>query len=50
MSISARRRAVVLSHHPVRARINQSFQTFNSLNAYIIKGDVAPDMGLTFTP
>ena len=27
---------------------NQSFQTFNSLNAYILKGDGAQGMGLTF--
>ncbi len=29
---------------------NQSFQTFNSLNAYILKGDGAQGMGLTFAP
>ena len=27
---------------------NQSFQTFNSLNAYILKGDGAQGMGMTF--
>lgn len=29
---------------------NQSFQTFNSLNAYILKGDGAQGMGYTFAP
>jgi len=29
---------------------NQSFQTFNSLNAYILKGDGAQGMGMTFAP
>jgi microcin C transport system substrate-binding protein len=33
----------------VRAN-NQSFQTFNSLNAYILKGDGAQGMGMTFAP
>ena len=28
---------------------NQSFQTFNSLTAYVLKGDGAQGMGLTFT-
>ncbi|OYU91426.1 MAG: hypothetical protein CFE29_00590 [Bradyrhizobiaceae bacterium PARB1] len=28
---------------------NQSYQTFNSLNAYVLKGDGAQGMGLTFT-
>jgi microcin C transport system substrate-binding protein len=27
---------------------NQSFQTFNSLNAYVLKGDGAQGMGMTF--
>src|SRR5436309_8856099 len=27
---------------------NQSFQTFNSLNAYLLKGDGAQGMGMTF--
>src|SRR3979490_2515015 len=27
---------------------NQSFQTFNSLNAFILKGDGAQGMGMTF--
>ena len=34
---------------PVRA-YNQSFQTFNSLNAYILKGDGAQGMDMTFAP
>ena len=29
---------------------NQSFQTFNSLNAYILKGDGAQGMDMTFAP
>src|ERR1700720_1301467 len=29
---------------------NQSFQTFNSLNAYIIKGEGAQGMDMTFAP
>lgn len=33
---------------PTRA-FNQSFQTFNSLNAFVLKGDGAQGMGLTFT-
>src|SRR4051812_29246358 len=32
----------------VRA-FNQSYQTFNSLNAFVLKGDGAQGMGLTFT-
>lgn len=33
---------------PSRRAYNQSFNTFNSLNAYILKGDGAIGMGLTF--
>src|SRR3984885_1060885 len=33
---------------PSGRAFNQSFQTFNSLNAYILKGDGAQGMGLTF--
>jgi len=33
---------------PSSRAFNQSFQTFNSLNAYILKGDGAQGMGLTF--
>ena len=29
---------------------NQSYQTFNSLNAYILKGDGAQGMDMTFSP
>jgi microcin C transport system substrate-binding protein len=35
---------------PSTRAFNQSFQTFNSLNAYILKGDGAQGMGLTFAP
>jgi microcin C transport system substrate-binding protein len=35
---------------PSGRAFNQSFQTFNSLNAYILKGDGAQGMGLTFAP
>lgn len=34
---------------PSSRAFNQSFQTFNSLNAFILKGDGAQGMGLTFT-
>lgn len=33
---------------PSTRAYNQSFQTFNTLNAYILKGDGAQGMGLTF--
>jgi microcin C transport system substrate-binding protein len=35
---------------PSGRAFNQSFQTFNSLNAYILKGDGAQGMGMTFAP
>jgi microcin C transport system substrate-binding protein len=35
---------------PSSRAFNQSFQTFNSLNAYILKGDGAQGMGMTFAP
>lgn len=35
---------------PSSRAFNQSFQTFNSLNAYVLKGDGAQGMGLTFAP
>jgi microcin C transport system substrate-binding protein len=35
---------------PSTRAFNQSFQTFNTLNAYILKGDGAQGMGLTFAP
>jgi microcin C transport system substrate-binding protein len=38
----------VFSTIPSGRAYNQSFQTFNSLNAYILKGDGAQGMGLTF--
>ncbi|WP_022721562.1 extracellular solute-binding protein [Rhodopseudomonas sp. B29] len=38
----------VFSTIPSSRAFNQSFQTFNSLNAYILKGDGAQGMGLTF--
>jgi microcin C transport system substrate-binding protein len=37
----------VLDHPSTRA-YNQSFQTFNSLNAFILKGEGAQGMDLTF--
>jgi microcin C transport system substrate-binding protein len=33
---------------PSSRAYNQSFQTFNSLNAYVLKGDGAQGMGMTF--
>ena len=38
----------VFSTVPSTRAFNQSFSTFNSLNAYILKGDGAQGMGLTF--
>ncbi|WP_420131374.1 extracellular solute-binding protein [Rhodopseudomonas sp.] len=38
----------VFSTIPSVRAFNQSFQTFNSLNAFILKGDGAQGMGLTF--
>ncbi len=38
----------LLSTIPSGRAYNQSFQTFNSLNAFILKGDGAQGMGLTF--
>jgi microcin C transport system substrate-binding protein len=38
----------VFSTIPSSRAFNQSFQTFNSLNAFILKGDGAQGMGLTF--
>ncbi|MDR6662111.1 microcin C transport system substrate-binding protein [Tardiphaga robiniae] len=35
---------------PSSRAFNQSFQTFNSLNAYVLKGDGAQGMGMTFAP
>src|ERR1700712_3021177 len=35
---------------PSGRAFNQSFQTFNSLNAYILKGDGAQGMVMTFAP
>jgi microcin C transport system substrate-binding protein len=34
---------------PSARAFNQSYQTFNSLNAFVLKGDGAQGMGLTFT-
>ena len=39
----------MFSSIPSTAAYNQSFQTFNSLNAYILKGDGAHGMDMTFT-
>jgi len=38
----------LLSTIPSSRAFNQSFQTFNTLNAFILKGDGAQGMGLTF--
>ena len=38
------------SHVGPTRMFNQSFLTFNSLNAYILKGDGAQGMDMTFTP
>lgn len=38
----------LFSHIPVQAAFNQSFQTFNSLNSFILRGDGALQMELTF--
>jgi microcin C transport system substrate-binding protein len=38
----------LLSTIPSNRAYNQSFQTFNTLNAFILKGDGAQGMGLTF--
>ena len=35
---------------PSSRAYNQSFQTFNSLNAFILKGEGAQGMDMTFTP
>ncbi len=38
----------IFSHIGSSRQFNQSFQTFNSLNSYILKGDAAQGMELTF--
>jgi microcin C transport system substrate-binding protein len=38
----------VFSHQPPQRMLNQSFQTFNSLNTWILRGDGALQMELTF--
>jgi microcin C transport system substrate-binding protein len=40
----------VFSFLPSLRAYNQSFQTFNSLNAYILKGEGAQGMDMTFAP
>src|SRR6266566_5321712 len=40
----------VFSLIPSARAYNQSYQTFNSLNAYILKGDGAQGMDMTFAP
>jgi microcin C transport system substrate-binding protein len=47
VNVSAPKRGV-FSTIPSGRAYNQSFQTFNSLNAYILKGDGAQGMGMTF--
>ena len=41
-------KAGVFSTYPATTSLNQSLTTFNTLNAYILKGDGAQGMGLTF--
>ncbi len=41
-------KAGTFSQIPPNRELNQSFTTFNTLNAYILKGDGAQGMGLTF--
>lgn len=41
-------KAGTFSQVPPTRELNQSFTTFNTLNAYILKGDGAQGMGLTF--
>ena len=48
MSIRKRRRAGSFSQIGPSRQFNQSFLTFNSLNSYILKGDAAQGMELTF--
>src|ERR1700733_11108761 len=40
----------VFSLIPSVKAYNQSYQTFNSLNAYVLKGDGAQGMDMTFAP
>ena len=40
----------VFSLIPSVRAYNQSYQTFNSLNAYVLKGDGAQGMDMTFAP
>ena len=40
----------IFSFIPWQRAYNQSYQTFNSLNAYILKGDGAQGMDMTFAP
>ena len=48
MSIRTRRRAALFSQIGPTRQFNQYFLTFNSLNSYILKGDAAHGMELTF--
>ncbi len=47
-SIRMRRRAALFSQIGPNRQFNQNFLTFNSLNSYILKGDAAQGMELTF--
>ena len=47
-SIRRRRRAASFSQIGPNRQFNQNFLTFNSLNSYILKGDAAQGMELTF--
>ena len=48
MSTRTRRRAALFSQIGPTRQYNQNFLTFNSLNSYILKGDGAQGMELTF--
>ena len=49
-SMLTRRKAALFSLIPSVRAYNQSYQTFNSLNAFILKGDGAQGMDMTFAP
>ena len=50
MSTPPRRKAALFSLIPSVRAYNQSFSTFNSFNAYILKGEGAQGMDMTFAP
>src|SRR5258706_12865162 len=49
-STSLRRKGGMFSLIPSVRAYNQSYQTFNSFNAYILKGEGAQGMDMTFSP